>query len=116
MPVLLALFLWTSTLQAYEIVAFHGLNQSLKAGPKPTGCSAASVNSENHKFIENTIPSLKEAFRIGATIGHFNIRRTADKHLVAFHDARLECRTDLEGSLREMNLPDLLLADVGYGY
>lgn len=101
-----------------ELVAFHGLNQSMRsdAKPNPRDCTAPLVNFENHRFIENTLTSLEVAFDLGADMGHFNIRRTADRQLVAFHDDDLSCRTDGVGSLRQSRLDQLKVLDVGYGY
>lgn len=112
------LFSFGATVNAAEIVAFHGLNQSVRsdANPGPEACSAPLVNFESHQFIENTLPSLAKAFEIGADIGHFNIRRTGDGHLVAFHDGWLSCRTNGSGLVKESNLVDLKKLDVGYGY
>lgn len=79
------IFSWSAS--ARDIVAFHGLNQSIRSDVvvKPTDCTAGLVNHEDHQFIENSIPSVDAAFKLGATIGHINLRKTADNKLAVFH-------------------------------
>jgi glycerophosphoryl diester phosphodiesterase len=103
---------------ARDIVAFHGLNQSIRGDVivNPTDCTAGLVNYENHQFIENTIPSVEAAFKLGATIGHINLRKTADNKLAVFHDEALSCRTDGSGNLSQSSMAYLKQLDVGYGY
>lgn len=110
--------IFSSSAEAREIIAFHGLNQSIRSDAviKPTDCTAELINFENHRFIENTIPSLTAAFQLGATIGHINLRRTADNKLAVFHDEDLGCRTDGTGKLSQTSMADLKKLDVGYGY
>jgi glycerophosphoryl diester phosphodiesterase len=79
-------------------------------------CTAANTLPSEHRFIENTIPSIREAFRLGAHIVEFDIHPTADGHFVVFHDWTLECRTNGRGVTREQTLADLQQLDVGYGY
>lgn len=103
---------------ARDIVAFHGLNQSIRSDVvvKPTDCTAGFVNFENHQFVENTTPSVEAAFKLGATIGHINLRKTADNKLAVFHDEDLSCRTDGSGNLSQSTMTYLKQLDVGHGY
>lgn len=103
---------------SYEIIAFHGLNQSVRddAHPGLNDCTAGMINQEDHSFIENTIPSTRAALDLGATMGHFNIHRTADGKIVVFHDYTLECRTNGHGVTNAQTLEYLKQLDVGYGY
>lgn len=112
------IFIFSSTTWGRDIIAFHGLNQSIRsdAAVNPTDCTANLVNFENHQFIENTIPSIEAAFKLGATIGHINLRRTADNKLAVFHDEDLSCRTIGFGNLSETSMAYLKHLDVGYGY
>ena len=110
--------IFSSSTWARDIVAFHGLNQSIRSDAvvKPTDCTADLVNIEDHQFIENTIPSVEAAFKLGATIGHINLRKTADNKLAVFHDEDLRCRTDGSGNLNQTSMAYLKQLDVGYGY
>jgi len=103
---------------ATEIVAFHGLNQSIRADAeyKNNDCTAGLVNFETHHFIENTIPSVDAAFKMGATIGHINLRKTADNQLAVFHDDDLSCRTNGTGLVSQSTMSVLKKLDVGYNY
>jgi glycerophosphoryl diester phosphodiesterase len=86
-------------------------------GPPPGtyGCTA-TIASPTHPFLENTLPSIREAFRVGATMVEVDIHRTSDGHLVVFHDYRLECRTNGTGATNSRPLAYLKRLDVGYGY
>lgn len=110
--------IFSSSTWARDIIAFHGLNQSIRSDAvvKPTDCTADLVNIEDHQFIENTIPSVEAAFKLGATIGHINLRKTADNKLAVFHDEDLRCRTDGSGNLNQTSMAYLKQLDVGYGY
>ncbi len=67
-------------------------------------------------MLENTIPSMREAFALGATAVELDIHRTADGHLVVFHDWTLDCRTNGSGITNEQTLEYLRNLDIGYGY
>jgi len=103
---------------ASEVIAFRGLHQSVLSGInfKDDQCTATFINREDHPFIENTIAGIDAGFTYGATIGHFNLRRTKDNVLVAFHDEDLSCRTNGEGKLSESFYSYLQTLDVGFGY
>ncbi|MBK9039687.1 MAG: hypothetical protein IPL83_11070 [Bdellovibrionales bacterium] len=72
--------------------------------------------SASHQYIENTIPSVEAAYKLGATIGHINLRKTADNKLAVFHEEDLSCRTDGSGNLSQSTMAYLKQLDVGYGY
>jgi len=112
------ILLTVSRVWATDIIAFHGLNQSIRSDAVygDTDCTAGLVNFEIHQFIENTIPSLDAAFKIGATVGHINLRKTADDKLAVFHDEDLNCRTNGSGSLSRSTMASLKQLDVGYKY
>ena len=100
----------------FEIVAHGGAYQSYVGPPLDgDGCSA-EIAPPSHRFLENTIPSIREAFRLGATIVEIDVRRTADDQLVVFHDHSLECLTNGSGAVRSRSLAYLRSLDIGYGY
>lgn len=118
---LFSFFIFQPSAWGFEIIAFHGLNQSVRTDAQlgANDCSATKVNTESHNYIENTIPSQAAAFQLGATIGHFNLRRTADPDLVVFHDPWLWCRTNVADKtilVRDSKVSFLKNLDVGYGY
>lgn len=79
-------------------------------------CTARQIRPLTHGFIENTVPSMREAFRRGAAVVELDLHRTRDEVLVVFHDATLECRTDGRGTPEEHDLAYLRALDVGWGY
>jgi glycerophosphoryl diester phosphodiesterase len=101
----------------FEIVAHKGVYQHYVGPPLEgvNGCSA-TIASPSHRFLENTIPSIREAFRLGATVVEIDVRRTADDHLVVFHDHSLECRTNGIGRVSSRPLSYLRTLDIGHGY
>jgi glycerophosphoryl diester phosphodiesterase len=86
--------------------------QNLSAGT----CTGTRIYPPSHAFIENTLPSMQEAFRLGATSIEIDVHRTADDHLVVFHDWTLDCRTNGIGVTHEQTLEYLRRLDLGYGY
>lgn len=81
-----------------------------------TGCSAVLMKAPQPAYIENTIPAVAAAFRFGATMVEIDVHKTADNHLIVFHDGMLECRTDGRGSPADHTLSQVRQLDAGYGY
>ncbi|MEO1449168.1 MAG: glycerophosphodiester phosphodiesterase family protein [Bacteroidota bacterium] len=81
-----------------------------------TGCEARHIFPPTHTYFGNTIPSITAAFAYGADIVEIDIRKTADNHLMVYHDFQLACRTNGEGLVRDQNVAYLKTLDVGYGY
>jgi glycerophosphoryl diester phosphodiesterase len=102
----------------FDIVAHRGMHTNWQKGAYDlaTGCEATHIYTPTHPYIENTIASIGAAFDSGATVVEIDIRRTSDDHLVIFHDDRLECRTDGQGTVGDHTLEYLRGLDIGYGY
>lgn len=79
-------------------------------------CTATRIYAPTHAFLENTLPSIAEAFRLGANMVEIDVHPTTDNEFVVFHDWTLECRTEATGVTREHSMADLRTLDVGYGY
>jgi len=101
-----------------EILAHRGVHVNWRRGAydRATGCEAQHIYKPRTRYIENTIASMDAAFAMGATIVEIDIRRTADDHLVVFHDYMLECRTNGSGYVRDKPLAYLKTLDIGFGY
>jgi glycerophosphoryl diester phosphodiesterase len=82
------------------------------------GCSATRISPppEDNLFIENSLPSLFRAMRLGAGAIEVDVRRTRDGQAVLFRDATLDCRTNGRGAVRDHDLAALKALDIGYGY
>lgn len=101
----------------FEIIAHRGVHQTFSpAGVDDNTCTATRIDPPQHHFIENTIPSIAEAFKDGATVVEVEIHPTSDDHLIAFHDWTLDCRTDGHGETASHSLAELKKLDIGYGY
>lgn len=101
----------------FEVVSHRGVYQTFPAaGVENDTCTATRILPLTHRFIENTIPSMTEAFRDGAGTVQIDIHRTIDGRLVVFHDWTLDCRTNGHGVTQEKNLAELKALDIGYGY
>jgi glycerophosphoryl diester phosphodiesterase len=107
-----------SRAEKIEIIAHRGVHQNYHPENMDwlTTCTAARIYPPTHDFIENTLESIGAAFEMGATIVEIDVNRTADDHLVVFHDWMLECRTEGHGKVNEQSLAYLKTLDVGYGY
>jgi glycerophosphoryl diester phosphodiesterase len=99
------------------LVAHRGVHQDFPhAGVTATTCTATRIYPPQNNFIENTIPSMKQAFNDGAGIVEFDIQRTRDEKWAVFHDWTLACRTNGHGVTHDQTLAYLQTLDIGYGY
>jgi len=69
-----------------------------------------------HPYLENTIASMEEAFKLGADIVELDIQMTKDNKFAVFHDHTLDYRTNGSGTIRQHTMEELKKLDVGYGY
>jgi glycerophosphoryl diester phosphodiesterase len=99
------------------LIAQRGVHQVYgREGVDDTTCTARHIPSPSHDFIENTLPSISEAFAIGAHVVEVDVRLTKDHEFVLFHDNTLECRTNGTGRVGDRTIAELKALDVGYGY
>ena len=81
------------------------------------GCTASRIAPPgDHLFIENSLPSLYKAMRLGAGALEVDVQRTRDGQVVLFRDETLECRTNGRGRVRDHDLAALKALDIGFGY
>ncbi len=100
-----------------KYLAHRGVHQTFTMeGITWDACTAERIYEPEHSYIENTIESMEEAFRMGADIVELDVHPTTDGEFAVFHDWTLECRTDGEGVTREHTMEELRQLDVGYGY
>ncbi len=99
------------------ILAHRGPHQRFHTeGLTNETCTATRILTPTHTFLENTLPSIEEAFRLGADMVEIDVHPTTDDDFVVFHDWTLECRTDGVGVTRDHSMAELRALDVGYGY
>jgi glycerophosphoryl diester phosphodiesterase len=99
------------------LLAHRGLHQTFSAeGVTNETCTAARIDTPHHAYLENTIPAIKAAFELGASVVEIDVHPTTDGKFAVFHDWTLDCRTDGHGVTREHSLAELKKLDVGYGY
>jgi glycerophosphoryl diester phosphodiesterase len=118
--------LYTTQIHALELFSHRGVRQTY---PHSTGnCTAAEIFKPRHDFIELTLPSIEEAFRVGADTVQIAVHRTEEadgsNDVVVFHDWDLRCRTNADSSncengdctTRGQSLSFIKSLDAGYGY
>jgi glycerophosphoryl diester phosphodiesterase len=99
------------------LLAHRGVAQTFPhEGLGRDDCTATRIDPPQHSYLENTIASLAESFRLGADIAEIDIHPTTEGQFVVFHDWTLDCRTDGHGVTREHSLAQLKKLDIGYGY
>lgn len=102
---------------AVKLLAHRGVMQQFsRANTVGVACTATRIEPPVNDFIENTVPSLYQARRLGAQMIEIDVARTADGQLVLFHDADLGCRTDGHGPAAAATLAQLKALDAGFGY
>jgi glycerophosphoryl diester phosphodiesterase len=100
-----------------ELLAHRGVAQRFD----PTGagrdtCTATRMLPSNHRYLENTIASMRAGFAAGADVVELDVHPTTDGQFAVFHDWTLDCRTDGRGVTRAHSMAELKKLDVGYGY
>jgi glycerophosphoryl diester phosphodiesterase len=99
------------------LVSHRGVHQPFsRDGLTMQSCTAAKSLPVDHTFIENTLPSIRRAFELGAHVVEIDVLPSRDGEFVLFHDWTLDCRTDGRGPSRERTLAELKALDIGYGY
>jgi Glycerophosphoryl diester phosphodiesterase family len=84
-----------------SLLAHRGLGQSFDLTRiRSDTCTASRMLPPRHSFLENTIASIQEAFRLGADVVELDVHPTTDGQFAVFHDWTLECRTNGTGVIR----------------
>lgn len=100
-----------------ELLAHRGVAQTFDlAGVQNDTCTAERINPPVHRYLENTIASMRAAFDAGADIVEFDVHLTKDDRFAVFHDWELDCRTNGRGVTRDHTMDELRKLDIGYGY
>ncbi|MGA8943092.1 MAG: glycerophosphodiester phosphodiesterase family protein [Thermoactinomyces sp.] len=100
-----------------SLLAHRGLAQTFDLdGVKWDTCTAERIHKPEHPYLENTIPSMRAAFKAGADMVELDVQLTKDNQFAVFHDHMLECRTEARGKIRDYTMAELRKLDVGYGY
>jgi len=101
----------------FTLIAHRGVHQTFPMdNVKNDTCTATIIYPPTHNFLENTIPSIREAFKYGADMVEIDIHPTTDNQLAVFHDWTVDCRTNGRGVTHEQNMQTLKKLDIGYGY
>ena len=101
-----------------EIIAHRGVHHNYQKGVYDpiTGCEAKHIFPPTHAYFGNTLASIEAAFANGATLVEIDIRKSADRQLMIYHDDRLDCRTNGTGPVAEQTVEALQQLDIGHGY
>lgn len=99
------------------LLAHRGVHQTFTfEGLTNESCTATMIYPPEHEFLENTIASIAEAFRLGADVVEIDVHPTIDGQFAVFHDWTIDCRTEGTGVTREHSMEYLNTLDIGYGY
>ncbi len=102
---------------APKLIAHRGLYQMYdKTGVERDTCTADRIYQPYHRYLENTIPSIIRAQKLGTWMVEVDVAPTKDGELVVWHDWTLDCRTEGTGPVRDATLEELKALDIGYGY
>ncbi|OGS53324.1 MAG: hypothetical protein A3J40_10995 [Erythrobacter sp. RIFCSPHIGHO2_12_FULL_63_10] len=100
-----------------KFIAHRGLYQIYDhTGVGRDDCTATRIEQPNHGYLENTVPSIKRAAKLGAYYVEVDIAPTRDKEIAIFHDRSVDCRTDGSGDTRDLTMAQLKALDAGHGY
>ena len=79
-------------------------------------CTATRIEPPVHDYLENTLPGMLQAARLGAQMIEADVAPTSDGRIALFHDWTVDCRTNGHGETRKLTLAELKALDAGYGY
>jgi len=118
---ILSHFYWPHSLPpkpiSFTLIAHRAVSQTFpREHIKNDTCTAKIIYPPTHSFLENTIPSIREAIQYGADIVEIDIHPTTDNQLAIFHDWTIDCRTNGQGITHEQSMETLRKLDIGYGY
>lgn len=100
-----------------RIMAHGAVTQQFRQAELRGGeCFPGHMAPPVHHFLENTVPAIVEAGRLGADLVEVDVLATADRQVMLFHDAELDCRTDGHGPARALTAAQLRKLDVGHGW
>lgn len=71
------------------------------------GCHTRNFSSLDHYYVENTLPSIMEAYRLGADVVEIDLRLTKEGDLVLYQGLSLDCQSDKKGILWHHTLAEL---------
>ncbi len=98
-----------------RVIAHRGVHHIYTGSDRSNdACHASPVEPIEHAFVENTLPSMQEAFRFGADVVEIDVHLTADDVFAVFHDWTVDCRTDGIGVTHKQSFAALQALDVGY--
>lgn len=105
---------------SFEIIAHKGVHQEVRIEQDviydANHCPLAAHIWRNHFFIENTLPSIAEAFRLGADRVEIDVMSTKDGEVVLYHDSSLLCRTGINSKLKDLTFAELRKTDLSAEY
>ena len=100
-----------------KLIAHRGLYQLYdRTGLERDTCTADRIELPTHRYLENTLPSIERAAKLGAHLVEIDIAPTRDGKLAVFHDWTVDCRTDGRGETRDLTMAELKALDAGHGY
>lgn len=71
--------------------------------------------NQRHSYIENTLPSIREAFRLGADKVEIDLMVSKDGEIFLFHDEELRCHLGLDKRAPETPWETIRKLDPGFG-
>ncbi|HYF23543.1 MAG TPA: glycerophosphodiester phosphodiesterase family protein [Caulobacteraceae bacterium] len=100
-----------------QLLAHRGMHHTFsREGLTRQSCTASKIHPPTHDFIENTLPSMRKAFELGADMVEVDVHPTTDGEFAVFHDWTIDCRTEGKGVTRRQTMAYLKTLDVGWGY
>lgn len=99
------------------LLAHRGVHQLYdRRGLERDTCTATRMLPPTNPYLENTIPSMRASFALGADMLEIDIHPTTDGDFAVFHDWTVECRSNGRGTTRELPMSYLKTLDIGWGY
>lgn len=101
-----------------KLVAHRGVAPALRPQSiqDNTPCPSAQIDPPMHKYLPNTLASLRQAKSSGAAMIQLDVARSSDGFLVAFDRSNFACITGSQRSIGETSFEEVAGRDAGFGY
>lgn len=108
--------LFASPERDIKVLAHRGVTQTTSVALDNDDCFASVIDLPRHDYVENTVPSMRAAFELGADGVELDVHPTTDGEFVVFHDWPLDCATNGTGTTREQTSTYIRSLDPAYNY
>lgn len=104
-------FFYTAHAHGFELISHKGLHHR-ECSDHRYECQSHCLEWKPHRYIENTIPAIRAAFKHGADRVEIDLQISSDGEIVVFHDNQLNCRAGINKHVSDFTVQQLKRLDI----